>query len=464
MTKHRAHGEGTIGYDEKRDRWQGKLVLPSGKRKSVYGKKQHEVKAKLAQLRREVDAGLHGTTSGEQTFLAFAQGWYDHHRPMLEPRTVTSYGSILRCHFDGIGQVPLAKLTPVALQQHYTRKLGTRASTTVAHIHAFFHVVLENAVKLGILPRNPSDSLDAPPLKPKEFTPLSEAQLLVLKEAVRGDPYEAAYVLAVSTGMREAELLGLCWEDIDWQRQQVRVEQTLKRLGDRFELRRTKSRASRRTIPLPAYAAQVLRAWQARQAQEHELMGTAWGETWGLVFTTLAGQPIHYSHLLYCFRRVLKRAGLPVQTRIHDLRHTFATLLLKRGVHIKVVSGLLGHNSVEITLRIYGHVTPRMQGTAVAEINALLPALAVANTVATHQEAQHHDHHEAWIALTTGLRHLLTMAQSQVELITVEDHQEFQQAQAVFIELHHLLTSQQEPTEMPRVDIAAIPKARVEDA
>jgi integrase len=250
--------------------------------------------------------------------------------------------------------------------------LQTRSPTTVHHLHEFIHEVLDNAVRLGVIPRNYADYVDAPGLHPAEIMPLTEDQAHRMLAAVAGDRYEATYVLALATGVREAELLGLRWEDIDFARGRVRVAMTLHILDGRFVLEPPKSRYSLRTLPLPDYAAEALRRHRATQEEEAALLGNAWGNTWNLVFTTRAGLPVRYNYLLRHFRELIAPAGLPAATRIHDLRHTFATLLIERGVPIKVVSELLGHSSITITLAIYGHVTPRMRDTALTELNALL--------------------------------------------------------------------------------------------
>lgn len=451
MAKHRANGDGTIWEDTALKRFQGKLLLPNGKRKSVYGKTKREVQQKLAHLRREVEAGLHGTTSGEQSFLAFAQGWYDLHRT-LEPNTLRNYRVILRNHFDDIGQVPLSKLKPELIQQHYARKLATRAPYTVHQIHEFFHVVLENAVKLEILPRNPTDHVDAPPAKPKEFQPLSDAQVQTLIASLDDHPLGALYVLAVSTGMRAAELLGLCWKDIDWDRHLVRVEQTLQRVDGEFQLRRTKSRAGRRKLPLAAYAQTKLREHLALQEEYRSLMGDDWGNPWDLVFTTEAGYPIDAWKARYEFRKVLAASHLPVKTRVHDLRHTFATLLIERGVHIMVVSQLLGHTSVEITLRVYGHVTPRMQGTAVSEINALLPAPGVAEAIAGELEAAQRTDSSVWKTLHTAVDQAILLLRTE-RAVAADEWAEFEAAQVALGELTDLIQSDWEDIDTTIEDI-----------
>ncbi|MBA3825479.1 MAG: site-specific integrase [Ktedonobacterales bacterium] len=371
MTKRRANGEGTI-YQRSDGRWHAQLRLPNSKRKNIYGDSQKEVVQALSRLRKEVDAGLHASLDAEQTLRQFSQGWIAGRKHKLRSKTMLGYESMVKNHLDFIGDIPLSKLTAHTLQKHYTAKLQVFAATTIHHLHAFLHVVLDHAVRLELIPKNPTDYVDAPGIHTAEIRPLTEQQIKQLLIVLQGDRYEALYFLAVATGMREAELLGLRWQDVQLRFLTVRVAQTLHRLRGRFVLEEPKSRMSRRTLPLPSAAAEILVKWSETQEIDKEKMGAAWGENWGLVFTTPAGQPLHYSQALAHFRLLLEKAGLPLSTRLHDLRHTFATLLLERGVHIKAVSELLGHSSVNITLSIYGHVTRKMQDTAVVELDNIL--------------------------------------------------------------------------------------------
>ena len=370
MANKRGNGEGTI-YRDPDGRWHGQVKLPTGKRKSVYGKTRREVQEKLATLRREIDGGLHATAGGELTFRQFVHDWLAHHD--RRSKTMSGYQGFAKNHLDEIGDILLAKLRPVDIQHHYTRKLRDHASTTVQHIHSFFHVVLENAVRLGVLPRNPASYVDAPGLKPRKMIPLDEEEVRRLLDALVGSPYEAFFVLALSTGMREAELLALRWQDVDWERTRIRCRATLHRVNGAYVIEEMKSKSSLRTLPLPKAAVEVLRQHRISQDEAHDLIGDAWQDTLGLIFATNAGYPTHPQTMLKVFRRYLKVAELALQTRIHDLRHTFATLLLERGVHIKAVSELLGHSSITITLATYGHVTQRMQDTAIQELDILIP-------------------------------------------------------------------------------------------
>lgn len=382
----REKGSGTIGRDYRpgdapgkpTGPFHGQITLPNKRRRSVYGKTQREVKEKMAALRREVDAGMHGTTAGEQTFRQFAESWLAGHRHSLEEKTIDGYEGFIRNHFDGIGDLPLAKLTPQAIQNHYTSKLQTLAPVTVAHIHNFFHLVLEHAVKLGIIPRNYADYVDAPGGKSKEFTPLSEPQVTALLAVVAEDRLGALFMLIIATGMREAEILGLRWQDVDLARGSVTVAGALvARPGGVFRRKVPKSATSKRTLRIPQWAIDALARYAAIQDEEKAMIGAAWGNEWDLVFTTEAGRPIRYDWLIDHFRKLLALADLPLLTRIHDLRHTFATVLLARGVDIKVVSELLGHSGISITLGTYAHVTRGMRDAALGHLEELMPGKIV---------------------------------------------------------------------------------------
>jgi integrase len=369
----RGKGEGTIYLDKRSGLYHGQVTLPNGKRKNVYDQKKPVVVQKVAQLRREIEAGMHGTTQGEQTLREFASDFLEQHQHDLKSKSAKGYATMVRIHLDTIGDIEMTQLKPIDIQKHYGRKLKIYAPTTVHHIHEFIHLVLENAVLLGIIPRNYSDFVKSPPLKPKEIQPLSEEQARRMLAAVKGHFYEPVYVTCLATGMREAELLGLRWEDIDFKRERIRVAMTLHRTGGgKVWLEPPKSASSRRTLPLPQYAIDVLWNWQIAQQSYKASMGDAWQDTFNLVFTTEAGQAVRYDTLIRRFRKCIVPAGLPETTRIHDLRHTFATLLLERGVPIRVVSELLGHSSIGITLDTYGHVTPRMREGAIEEITDIL--------------------------------------------------------------------------------------------
>jgi integrase len=369
--KKRGHGEGSLIQDKRDGRWHGSLMLPNGKRRHVYDKTRRGAQQKLSALRREVDAGLHGTLSADRRLCDYARDYLDA-RPQLRSNTRANYEWLLSHHLDGIGQLPLSRLTAQVLQAHYTAKLQTHSASTVAHLHAFLHVVLNHACSLDIIPKNPADFVDAPSPQARRYEYLTDAQVPLFLAGCADERFGPLYTLALATGMREGELLGLRWEDVDLVRSQVRVNVTLHRVDGVFVLEPPKSRASIRTLPLPAVAVAALVRWREVQEADKARVGGAWLDRFGLVFTSVAGLPLHSSNVIHQFHQLMVRLRFSPRLRIHDLRHTFATLLIERGVPIKVVSELLGHSSIAITLQIYGHVTPKMRDRAVVELDDLL--------------------------------------------------------------------------------------------
>lgn len=191
--------------------------------------------------------------------------------------------------------------------------------------------------------------------------------------ALQGDRLHALYVVAVSTGLRQGELLALRWGDVDLAGGALAVRATLQRTKEEgYVLRAPKTKQSQRRIILGTVATAALRAHRARQAEERLALGEAWDASLDLVFPNTLGRPMDGTNLLhYHFYPLLKRSGLP-RIRFHDLRHTAATLLLGRGVNPKIVSEMLGHASISITLDVYSHVLPAMQAQAAAAMDDAL--------------------------------------------------------------------------------------------
>jgi integrase len=200
----------------------------------------------------------------------------------------------------------------------------------------------------------------APPTgQRREFDTFTAGQVRRFLKAVRGDRLEALYVLAITTGMRQGELLGLRWQDVDVERRRLQL------------VRQLKTRQSRRAVVLSELAVTALVEHRQRQAAERERQGAGWEER-GLVFPNTVGGPLDPHNLRQrSFFPLLERAGLP-RIRFHDLRHSCATLLLSEGVHPKIVSDLLGHSQIGITLDLYSHVTATMQAVAAEAMGRLL--------------------------------------------------------------------------------------------
>lgn len=203
-----------------------------------------------------------------------------------------------------------------------------------------------------------------------EMRALSPQQARALINAAAGDQLEALYVLAVSTGMRQGELLALRWRGVDLDAATLSVTATLQRSSRGFDFGDPKTYGSRRQIALTGAAVEALRSHRSLQLEER--LGCPHWQDMDLVFTTEVGTPIEATNLIRrSFHPLLERAGLP-RMRFHGLRHTAATLLLGQGVHPKIVSEMLGHSSIAITLDLYSHVTPTMQDQAVAAMDTAL--------------------------------------------------------------------------------------------
>jgi integrase len=369
----KANGEGSV-YQRKSDgRWSASISLPNGKRKHFLGRDRDEVVRKQRAALKGQDDGLPVVVE-RQTVSQFMQSWLTATKPKLRERTWVRYEQYVRLHIvPSLGKLTLTKLTPQHVQRLYAERLDAGASpTTVHHLHAVLHRALKQAVRWNLVARNVADLVDPPRIAHHEISTLDPADAQRLIAAASEDRLEALYVLALTTGMREGELLGLRWRDVDLDNDAVEVRGSLQRVPSGFVLAEPKTARSRRRVGLTPTAVAALRRHRVRQSEERLSLGGGWKNDLDLVFVDEAGAPIDASKFLRnSFAPLLKRAGLPVM-RFHDLRHTAATLLLGRGVHPKIVSEMLGHAQIGITLDLYSHVTPTMQREATAAMEAIL--------------------------------------------------------------------------------------------
>lgn len=346
----------TVGYDEKGKR----------RRRTVYGQTKTEVREKLARLHADSVTGSLVVPSRE-TLGAFLLRWLeDVARTTVRATTHMRYESLVRTHIlPRVGGLGLAKLEPRQVQALYSRMETEGAGPrTIELVHAVLHRALDQAVKWGLLMRNPTDAAEKPRVPKRKMQTLSPEQARQLLEAAKEDRLEAVFVLAVATGLRQGELLALHWEDIDLDGGMLMVRHTLQDVRGELRLEEPKTSKGRRRVDLPAFAVEALRRHKDRMAEEgHD---KAW------VFCDNKGGPLRVSNFLRrSFLPLLQRAGLP-RIRFHDLRHTAATLLLSKGVHPKVVQERLGHAQIAITLDTYSHVLPSMQREAASKLDDLL--------------------------------------------------------------------------------------------
>jgi integrase len=302
----------------------------------------------------------------------YLRSWLETMRPTVKESAWIRYEQLLRVHaLPGIGRIPLARLTPQQVQHLYGDRLATgRSPTTINHLHGVLHHALEDALRLNLVPRNVTSLTKPPRVEKHEMQVYSPEQVDILLTTAMGHRQEAMFALAVSTGMREGEIIALKWSDVDLAKGSLQVRRGRQRTLKGYVDGNPKTDSGRRTIRLTRTAIEALRAHRTRQLQERLRLGEAWSEH-NLVFPSAVGTPLEGPNLLRTYYRVVAKAGLP-RIRFHDLRHTAATLLLLQGVPAKVVSEMLGHANIAITLDLYSHVLPDMQEQAAAAMEDIL--------------------------------------------------------------------------------------------
>jgi integrase len=287
--------------------------------------------------------------------------------------TFKSYQGIVDAHLaPGLGSSLLSALTPEQLNAFYAgllkvgRKDGAGLSPkTVRNVHVVLRKALSDAVRWGLLSRNVAEHADPPRLREAGSTKLQTwdgSQLRTFLDHVRGERLYAAYLLAASTGMRRGEVLGLRWQDVDLDGAQLSVRQTLISIDYRLTFGTPKTGKGRRVIALDVATVAAVRSWKRVQLEERLALGEGYQDA-GLVFALEDGSPVHPVLFSQAFDRAVAVAGVP-KIRLHDLRHTHATLALQAGVHPKVVSERLGHSTVAFTMDVYSHAIPAMQADA----------------------------------------------------------------------------------------------------
>jgi integrase len=320
-----------------------------------------EMSKSIRRQLQERDEGIAHDSEG-LTVEKYMDRWLESIKDRVRPGTFKPYEAIVRLHVKPtLGTTKLEKLTAMQLEKLYRQKLDSGLSARrVRYIHVTIRKALKDAVRLQLLSLNVADSAIPPrPIK-QEIHPLSQEQVKTLLETARGDKLHALYVLACTTGMRQGELLGLQWKDIDLDAGTLRVERSV------YDgvISPPKTTSSGRTIRLTKLAVAALKQHRIDAAK---LRISEW------VFPTTNGKTIGHQNLHNrSWKPLLERAGLPHSTRFHDLRHTAASLLLGEGVPVPVVSQLLGHADSSITLKVYAHMLPDHLGTAALAMNDLL--------------------------------------------------------------------------------------------
>jgi integrase len=294
-------------------------------------------------------------------------------RPRVTRRTADGYAGLLERYLrDPLGHKRLDKLQPLDIQKVYGEMQARGLSARIVrHTHSALHNALKQAVKWGLLSRNPSDLVELPKVPHKERRVLSPDEAADFLKATSVMPHGLVFEFALLTGMRPEEYLALQWADVDFQRSTARVMRALVRHDGGWSFEEPKTARSRRTVHLPAPLLEKLIAHKRKQAEVRLKLGPVW-QAFDLIFCSEEGTPLSIPNLTYrYFRRILTKAGLP-RIRLYDLRHSCATLLLIAGENPKVVSERLGHSTIVLTLDTYSHVLPTMQQKATARLEEML--------------------------------------------------------------------------------------------
>ncbi|MFB7739720.1 tyrosine-type recombinase/integrase [Streptomyces sp. NPDC056112] len=407
----RANGDGT-DYQCKDSRWEaaGYVLAPGNTRKRVrvYGTTRTEALAKLTEKIAASNRGL-PIPSTQGSVAAYLTYWLEnvaiHH---LRETTHTRYVSCINRYITpALGKKKLTRLTAKDVRawldqlrtqcQCCTGGLDTRRNQprccaagqccgktlsplTLTYVHSVLKSALEHAVREEEIPRNVARNVRTGTPRPRRFEPLTADEARHLLDAAQSNRLSALFELALHTGLRKGELLGLHWNDLDLHNGTAAIRRTLQRTSAHgLATLPTKTRASERRIALPTRCRHSLKLHHERQNAERETAGDEWQDS-GYVFTTPTGKPIDPSNITRAFATLLRSAGLR-RIRFHDLRHTTATLLLEQGVELVVVKELLGHAHIGVTATVYAHVRLRLQHDAINTLSTALGSPEITETV-----------------------------------------------------------------------------------
>lgn len=372
--KHRGPGQGSVyavrDATGRVAHWEAKVTLPDGRRRKRRAPTRAEAGRRLDALRREAERDRPDLARLDVAdYLAY---WMEATAAGRDRSTQGRHLTAIRLHLaPGLGRHRLDRLAPAAIAQLQRELLATKAPGTVASILATLNAALADAVRWELLDRNPMASLRLPPPSRATVRPMEADEARAILAAVAGWRYEAAIVVALGLGLRQGEVRALRWLDLDldggWLRVNGAIRHTPRALRHEGEgvWRRgpPKTARSARTLPLPAFVADALRAHRTR-------LGAA-APAEAAVFLTRAGNIVDQSELTNGLGRRLRAAGLP-HRRFHDLRHGATSLLLTMGAPVPVVMAILGHTSPAMTLSVYAHMPDPAIAAAMAGMDGTL--------------------------------------------------------------------------------------------
>jgi len=376
----RANGEGTI-YKRKDGRWCGQITVGTdsetgkSKRKTFYGDTRKEVAKKMTEVKHKLNTGEYIEPSNMK-LSEWLNKWIEGRKNTLAYNTLKSYKGLIKNHINpNIGGVKLKNLKTRQVQELLNYKLedgkikgeGGLSPRTVEYIYQTLHAALEQAVKEQFITRNICKAVEVPEKHDEdEMQTWNREQVSSFMKTAKNYKYYILHYLAVNTGMRQGELLGLKWKDVNFEKEIINV----KRQYDRsLKFKKLKSDSSKRVIPLADNVVSELKSYRIRQNEDKLALGEEYIDK-DLIGCNKKGEPINHRCLVRDFKRIIKEAELP-EIRFHDLRHTFATLFLEAGGNIKTLQQMLGHASINITIDTYGHVSEEMLSAAANKMEGM---------------------------------------------------------------------------------------------
>ena len=292
--------------------------------------------------------------------------WQNEYLSGTKDSTRVNYEVIIRLHIKpALGALKLQSIAPHQIQS-FINGLSNLDPSTVRNIYMVLHYALEKAVRLDYIPKNPSAECELPRKKQEEIHPVDAAAFL---EAAKNDKYELIFKVALFTGMRRGEILGLKWDCVDFQNGTINVKQQIQERKGGYYFTTPKSGKSRVITPAPRVM-EYLKEQRRKQAEIHLRAGPLWQES-GLVFTNALGGNVSFSVLYNHFKKIATAIGMP-NARLHDLRHTYAVNSLRAGDDAKTVQENLGHATAAFTLDVYAHVTEAMKKDSADRMEAFM--------------------------------------------------------------------------------------------
>jgi len=368
--RQRSKGSWEITIDIGRDPATGKRLRHF---ESVKGRKA-DAQKRLAELLVSIEKGTHVKSARDLTLGEYLMEWLRGHAALhCRPRTAEGYRFIVdRYLIPALGQVRLSQIRPQHISNYCSSAIRRGLSNrTVLHHFRLLHKALKDSVKLGLIAVNPCDGVDPPTPTDKEMKILHPDDVAKFFSATQEAPWPYYYLFytMLYTGLRRSEALGLTWADVDLDLCRLRVRQTLHRLSSGYVISPPKTRKSRRQVELPPSLALLLRNYRSEVETQRLLLGKPLTDK-DFVFAHPDGTPLDPSTVTHIFARVVRKAGL--ELRLHDLRHSFASVMLAAGVNVKAISQSMGHANIGITLDTYAHLLPGAGKTAAEHFDKLL--------------------------------------------------------------------------------------------